>query len=145
MRKTIQKFAYKLCSTEVKMLIDKLEENSSRIGLTVLGKELRPSHGFLHITNTGKFSIVERIAIASKLNEIHRKATKLAIVETIFEGEARRENREANLGKPFPPTKTITTRDISEQAHRILTQEIQKNYNAHINEHVEIARKEGLI
>lgn len=145
MKKLIYKTAYKLCSIEVKMLLDKLEEHKDDMGLTVLSKNLTPSHGYLHIVNTGKFTFPERIALASKMNDIHRLATKLSIVETIFEGNQRAENRAAKMGgggmykSQTIPQSIITTTDMKTQALKILEQEMDKNYNnvlrAHIDEH----------
>ena len=132
MKKLIYKTAYKLCSIEVKMLLDKLEEHKDDMGLTVLSKNLTPSHGYLHIVNTGKFTFPERIALTSKMNDIHRLATKLSIVETIFEGNQKQSKQHA-------PSKILTTAGITKQALQILEQEMGKNYNnalrSHIDEH----------
>ena len=103
MRKIIQKTAYALCSTEVKMLLDKLEENGERIALSSFTKERLISHGYLNIVNNGRFSFAERVALATKMDELHRAATKIAIVESIFEGQ--REER-----KPYIPGETIAQR-----------------------------------
>jgi hypothetical protein len=140
MKKLIYDTAYKLCSTEVKMLLDKLDAHKDEIGLTVLSKQLTPSHGYLHIVNTGKFSLAERIAVTSKVNEIHRFATKLKIVETIFEGEQRAENRVSKMGGYSQTAKSLlTSADIKTQALNILEQEMAKSYNdalrSHIDEH----------
>lgn len=148
MKKLIYKTAYKLCSIEVKMLLDKLEEHKEQIGLSVLAKNLVPSHGYLHIVNTGKFSFAEVIAVTSKMNEIHRIATKLSIVETIFDANQRDENRAAKMGgggmykSQTIPQSIITTTDMKTQALKILEQEIDKNFNtalrSHIDEHKSI-------
>lgn len=103
MKKLVQKFAYDLCSTEVKMLLDKLEENGERIALSSFTKDRVLSHGYLHIINHGRFSFAERLAIATKMNELHRAATKIAIVESIFDGQ--KEER-----KPYIPGETIAQR-----------------------------------
>ena len=124
MKELIQKFAYHLCSTEVKMLLDKLEENGERIALSSFTKERLISHGYLNIVNNGRFSFAERVALATKMNELHRAATKIAIVESIFEGQ--REER-----KPYIPgetiaqrmtnsTSVITSADVTKEALKIL-------------------------
>jgi hypothetical protein len=136
MKSKLEKLAYKLCSTEVKMLLDKLDAHKDEIGLTVLSKQLTPSHGYLHIVNTGKFSLAERIAVTSKVNEIHRFATKLKIVETIFEGEQRAENR---VTKMSGAGGVLSAAGIKTQALNTLEQEMAKSYNdalrSHIDEH----------
>ena len=124
MKKLVQKFAYNLCSTEVKMLLDKLEENGERIALSSFTKERLISHCYLNIVNNGRFSFAERVALATKMNELHRAATKIAIVESIFEGQ--REER-----KPYIPgetiaqrmtnsTSVITSADVTKEALKIL-------------------------
>jgi hypothetical protein len=155
MKKLIQKVAYKLCSTEVKMLLDKLDESKEKVGLTVLSKNLTPSHGYLHIVNTGKFSVPERIALAIKMNDIHRVATKMTIVETIFDGEQKAENHTAKMSgfrSQTTPQSIITTTDMKTQALKILEQEMDKDYNnvlrAHIDEHRDATgalRNKGLL
>jgi hypothetical protein len=155
MKKLIQKVAYKLCSTEVKMLLDKLDEGKEKVGLTVLSKNLVPSHGYLHIVNTGKFSVPERIALAIKMNDIHRVATKMTIVETIFDGEQKAENHAAKMSgfrSQTTPQSIITTTAMKTQALKILEQEMDKDYNnvlrAHIDEHKDATgalRNKGLL
>jgi len=136
MKKLIYDTAYKLCSTEVKMLLDKLEEHKEQIGLTVLAKNLTPSHGYLHIVNTGKFSFAEVIAVTAKMNEIHRIATKLSIVETIFDANQRAENRATKMSGAGG---VLSAAGIKTQALNLLEQEMGKSYNdtlrAHIDEH----------
>ena len=85
------------------MLLDKLEENGERIALSSFTKERLISHGYLNIVNNGRFSFAERVALATKMDELHRAATKIAIVESIFEGQ--REER-----KPYIPGETIAQR-----------------------------------
>jgi hypothetical protein len=120
-KKLIKKVVYDLCSTEVKMLLDKIEEagNAERIALSSFTKE-RLSHGYLHIVNNGRFSIAERLAIATKMNELHRAATKIAIVESIFEGQ-KEEKRPYIPGETIgqrmaSPTTMITSEGITKQA-----------------------------
>lgn len=121
MKKLIRKLAYKLSSVEVKMLIDKLEENGERISLNAYAGEFRASHGYLHIVNNGRFTLAERVALASTMNKLHRASTKMAIVETIFD-------REEEKGMPYTPGETLTVRKITEQAQQILDKELARNY-----------------
>jgi len=148
-RKLIQKTTYKLCSTEVKMLIDKLEEHRDDLGLSVLSNRLSPSHGFMHIARAGKFTFMESIALASKLNEIHRAATKFSIVEAVFQSKEEKEIRNRAQYKSQMPSKIIGTQHIVEQAKGLLEKELAKSYNKqlndHINVHVERACKDGLL
>ena len=124
MKKLVQKFAYHLCSTEVKMLLDKLEENGERIALSSFTKERLISHGYLNIVNNGRFSFAERVALATKMNELHRAATKIAIVESIFEGQ--REEKmpyipgETIAQRMTNPTAMITPQGLTKQALQIL-------------------------
>ena len=119
-KKLIKKVVYDLCSTEVKMLLDKLEENGERIALSSFTKDRVLSHGYLHIINHGRFSIAERLAIATKMNELHRAATKIAIVEAIFDGQ--KEERKPYIpGETIPqrmtnPTTMITPKGLTKQA-----------------------------
>lgn len=128
MKKLVQKFAYKLSSTEVKMMLDKIEENGERIALSSFTKERLISHGLLNIVNNGRFSFVERVAIATKMNELHRAATKMAIVESIFEGQ--KEERkpyipgETIAQRMTNPTSVITTADVTREALKILADEM---------------------
>lgn len=124
MRKLINKLAYKLSSTEVKMLIDKLEENGERISLNAYAGEFRASHGYLHIVNNGRFTLAERVALASTMNKLHRASTKMAIVETIFD----RQESVSKEGMPYTPGETITTRKITEHAQRLLDKELARSY-----------------
>ena len=124
MKKLVQKFAYHLCSTEVKMLLDKLEENGERIALSSFTKERLISHGYLNIVNNGRFSFAERVALATKMDELHRAATKIAIVESIFEGQ--REEKmpyipgETIAQRMTNPTAMITPQGLTKQALQIL-------------------------
>ena len=130
MKKLVQKFAYHLCSTEVKMLLDKLEENGERIALSSFTKERLISHGYLNIVNNGRFSFAERVALATKMDELHRAATKIAIVESIFEGQ--REERkpyipgETIAQRMTNPTAMITPQGLTKQALQILADEMDK-------------------
>ena len=131
MKKLVQKFAYDLCSTEVKMLLDKLEENGERIALSSFTKDRVLSHGYLHIINHGRFSFAERLAIATKMNELHRAATKIAIVESIFEGK-RGEKMPYVPGETIAqrmtnPTSVITSADVTREALKILADEMEKD------------------
>lgn len=121
MKKLIRKLAYKLSSTEVKMLIDKLEENGEKISLSAYSRELHASHGYLHIVNNGRFSFAERVALASTMNKLHRASTKMAIVETIFD-------KKEEKSMPYTPGETITTRKITEHAQQLIDKEIAKSY-----------------
>ena len=130
MKKLVQKFAYHLCSTEVKMLLDKLEENGERIALSSFTKERLISHGYLNIVNNGRFSFAERVALATKMDELHRAATKIAIVESIFEGQ--REEKmpyipgETIAQRMTNPTAMITPQGLTKQALQILADEMDK-------------------
>jgi hypothetical protein len=103
------------------MLIDKLEENGERISLSGYAGELRASHGYLHIVNNGRFSFAERVALASTMNKLHRASTKIAIIETLFDGKDRES-------KPYIPGETLTVRKITEQAQQILDKELARSY-----------------
>jgi hypothetical protein len=110
------------------MMLDKIEENGERIALSSFTKERLISHGLLNIVNNGRFSFVERVAIATKMNELHRAATKMAIVESIFEGQ--KEERkpyipgETIAQRMTNPTSVITTADVTREALKILADEM---------------------
>ena len=148
MKELIQKFAYHLCSTEVKMLLDKLEENGERIALSSFTKERLISHGYLNIVNNGRFSFAERVALATKMNELHRAATKIAIVESIFEGQ--REERkpyipgETIAQRMTNPTAMITPQGLTKQALQILDSQTPKVYKNPIQT-AEAMRQKGLL
>lgn len=147
-KKLIQKFAYDLCSTEVKMLLDKLEENGERIALSSFTKDRVLSHGYLHIINHGRFSIAERLAIATKMNELHRAATKIAIVESIFDGQ-KDERKPYIPGETIPqrmtnPTSMITSEGITKQALKILDSRMAKDYKTP-TQTAEAMRQKGLL
>jgi hypothetical protein len=136
------------------MLIDKLEENRDHIGLSVLSNNLSPSHGFMHLARCGRFTFVERIALASKLNEIHRASTKLSIVEAVFESKEEKESLYQrglfeNRASSNMPSKIIGNQHITEHARELLEKELSKSYNKQLNEHLAVhvdqARREGLL
>ena len=112
------------------MLLDKLEENGERIALSSFTKERLISHGYLNIVNNGRFSFAERVALATKMNELHRAATKIAIVESIFEGQ--REEKipyipgETIAQRMTNPTAMITPQGLTKQALQILADEMDK-------------------
>jgi hypothetical protein len=131
------------------MLIDKLEEHRDDIGLSVLSNNLSPSHGFMHLARCGRFTFVERIALASKLNEIHRASTKLSIVEAVFESKEERENLNRAQYRSQMPKSLLGSAQITEHARELLEKELSKSYNKQLNEHLAVhvdqARREGLL
>jgi len=151
-KKLIRKLAYKFSSTEVKMLIDKLEENGERISLNAYAGEFRASHGYLHIVNNGRFSFAERVALASTMNKLHRASTKIAIIETLFEGKDRGSKSyipgETISQRMTNPTSMITPEGVTKQALKILADEMEKDIHKAYKTPIqtaEVMRQKGLL
>lgn len=86
MRKLIEKLAYKLSGTHVKILYDKLEENPHRVGIQN-GRAARLDR-LVEIAEDGSFTFQERAALALLITRLRRENTKTKIMKTLLEGEA---------------------------------------------------------
>jgi hypothetical protein len=140
----IEKLAYRFCSTEVKMLIDKLDENPKIIGLV---REPYSSHGFAAIANDGSYSFRDRVAIATAVRRIRQQATKTRIVELIFEGEEKQRSYipgETITQRMTNPKSVFTTADMTSKALKILEGEIDK-MNKYPTQTAEAMRQKGLL
>lgn len=85
MRKLIEKLAYKLSGTHVKILYDKLEENPSRVGIQN-GHAARLDR-LVEIAEDGAFTLQERVALALLIARLRRENTKAKIMKTLLEGD----------------------------------------------------------
>jgi len=120
----IEKLAYRFCSTEVKMLIDKLEEDRKAIWAR---RTPLHSNGYVAIVDDGLYSFRDRVAIAIAVRRIRQQATKTRIVELIFEGEQKHGQYipgETITHRMTNPNAIITTNDITRNALKILEGEI---------------------
>jgi hypothetical protein len=122
MKSKLEKLAYKLCSTEVKMLIDKIEEHPRVVSLL---REPFPSHSYSAIVSDGAYSFRDRVALALAVRRIRVETTKARIVEMIFEGQKEQE-QVRYVGGPYVPGETLTTRKVTEQALKILEEGMKK-------------------
>jgi len=86
MRKLIEKLAYKLSGTHVKILYDKLEENPHRVGIQN-GHAARLDR-LVEIAEDGAFTLQERVALALLIARLRRENTRVKIMKTLLEGEA---------------------------------------------------------
>jgi hypothetical protein len=140
----IEKLAYGFCSTEVKMLIDKLEENPRSMPLS---SDSYPSHSYATIANDGSYSFRDRVAIATAVRRIRQQATKMRIVELIFEGEEKQRQYipgETITQRMTSPTSMITAEGLTKQALKILESEMAKNYK-NPTQTAEAIRQKGLL
>ena len=141
MKSKLEKLAYKLCSTEVKMLIDKIEEHPRSVPMR---SDPYPSHSYAAIVTDGAYSFRDRVALALAVRRIRLQTTKARIVEMIFEGQKEHE-QVRNVAGPYVPGEPLSARKIAEQAQRVLEREMSKQYQLHLEAHVDVARKEGLL
>ena len=141
MKSKLEKLAYKLCSTEVKMLIDKIEEHPRVVSL-LLGPF--PSHSYAAIVNDGSYSLRDRFALALAVRRIRVETTKARIVEMIFEGQQENEqvrNVAGSYTRQYIPGETLTTRKVTEQALQILEDGMKK----YPTQTAESLRQKGLL
>ncbi len=132
MKSAIEKLAYKLCSTEVKMLIDKIEENPQLLSI----KHAVLARGVVDLAHNGIYSFVDRVAIGTMTKRIYRQNTRAAIVAAIFEGNVREQAEQAGAEAYIPGevigqrqyTNTIGVNDITKYAQAILKDEMSKSY-----------------
>ena len=144
MKSIIEKLAYRFCSTEVKMLIDKLEGNPRALGMP---RDPYLSHSYAGIVNDGSYSFRDRVAIATATRRIRQQATKTRIVELIFEGE--QKQGQYIPGETIPqrmtnPTSVLTTTDITREALKIIENEMSNVYKTP-TQTAEALRQKGLL
>lgn len=130
MRKLIEKLAYKLSGTHVKILYDKLEENPSRVGIQN-GHAARFDR-LVEIAEDGAFTLQERVALALLIARLRRENTKVKIMQTLLEGR-HEEDRLRTLksftqvalddlqastvaNAPYIPGETIYSRAMDDEA-----------------------------
>jgi hypothetical protein len=140
----IEKLAYRFCSTEVKMLIDKLEEDRKAIWAR---RTPLHSNGYVAIVDDGLYSFRDRVAIATAVRRIRQQATKTRIVELIFEGEQKQGQYipgETITQRKTNPTSVLTTTDITREALKIIENEMSNVYKTPIQT-AEAMRQKGLL
>lgn len=145
MKSIIEKLAYKFCSTEVKMLIDKLEGDPKAIWAR--RTPLLHSNGYVAIVDDGLYSFRDRVAIATAVRRIRQQATKTRIVELIFEGEEKQRSYipgETITQRMTNPTSVLTTTDITREALKIIENEMSNVYKTPIQT-AEAMRQKGLL
>ena len=125
MKPLLERLAYKLCCTEVKMLLDKIEERGQTLGV---GNVPVHRYGLVGIAKEGSFTVGERIALALMFRRHHRINTKSSIVQAIFEGDVKA--RGESVGE-YVPGETLSTRKITEQAMQILAKEMEGHKAIH--------------
>jgi hypothetical protein len=139
----IEKLAYRFCSTEVKMLIDKLEGDPKAIW----APRTLHSSGYVAIVDDGLYSFRDRVAIATAVRRIRQQTTKTRIIELIFEGE--QKQGQYIPGETIPqrmtnPTSVLTTTDITREALKIIENEMSNVYKTPIQT-AEALRQKGLL
>ena len=144
MKSIIEKLAYRFCSTEVKMLIDKLEGDPKAIWAR---RTPLHSNGYVAIVDDGSYSFRDRVAIATATRRIRQQATKTRIVELIFEGE--QKQGQYIPGETIPqrmtnPTSMITPEGLTKQALAILDSQMAKDYKTP-TQTAEALRQKGLL
>jgi hypothetical protein len=140
----IEKLAYRFCSTEVKMLIDKLEGNPRALGMP---RDPYLSHSYAGIVNDGLYSFRDRVAIATAARRIRQQTTKTRIIELIFEGE--QKQGQYIPGETIPqrmtnPSSVLTTTDITREALKIIENEMSNVYKTP-TQTAEALRQKGLL
>lgn len=123
MKSIIEKLAYRFCSIEVKMLIDKLEGDPKAIW----ARRTLHSNGYVAIVDDGLYSFRDRVAIATAVRRIRRQATKTRIVELIFEGEEKQRSYvpgETITQRMTNPKSVLVPAGMREEAMKILEKEI---------------------
>jgi hypothetical protein len=140
----IEKLAYRFCSTEVKMLIDKLEEDRKAIWAR---RTPLHSNGYVAIVDDGLYSFRDRVAIATAVRRIRQQATKTRIVELIFEGEQKQGQYipgETITQRMTNPKSVLTTTDITREALKIIENEMSNVYKTP-TQTAEAMRQKGLL
>jgi hypothetical protein len=128
MKSIIEKLAYKFCSTEVKMLIDKLEADPKAV---LARRTPIYLNGYVAIVDDGLYSFRDRVAIATAVRRIRQQATKTRIVELIFEGEQKQGQYipgETITQRKTNPNSILTTNDITREALKIIENEMSNVY-----------------
>lgn len=144
MKSIIEKLAYRFCSTEVKMLIDKLEEDRKAIWAR---RTPLHSNGYVAIVDDGLYSFRDRVAIATAVRRIRQQATKTRIVELIFEGEQKQGQYipgETITQRMTNPKSVLTTTDITREALKIIENEMSNVYKTP-TQTAEAMRQKGLL
>lgn len=144
MKSIIEKLAYRFCSTEVKMLIDKLEGNPRALGMP---RDPYLSHSYAGIVNDGLYSFRDRVAIATAARRIRQQTTKTRIIELIFEGE--QKQGQYIPGETIPqrmtnPSSVLTTANITREALKIIENEMSNAYK-NPTQTAEAMRQKGLL
>ena len=143
MKSKLEKLLYKLCSTEVKMLIDKIEAKPQVLGIGNDGR-VYSSHNFVGILIGGSFTLRDRAALALMRLRVRRENTRVAILTAIFEGEMR--DRSESVGDTVQaPMRVMTAQSMAKEAQRVLTKEMKATFDSHAKDYVDTARKQGVL
>lgn len=140
MRKLIEKLAYKLSGTHVKILYDKLEENPHRVGIQN-GHAARLDR-LVEIAEDGAFTLQERVALALLIARLRRENTKARIMKTLLEGDM----VEAYSAQRAETIKTYTQVALKElEAHTIANAPYIPGETIYNRAMVDEARMKGLL
>lgn len=140
MRKLIEKLAYKLSGTHVKILYDKLEENPPRVGMQK-GHAARLDK-LVEIAEDGAFTLQERVALALLIARLRRENTKARIMKTLLEGEVA-ETYAAQRAETVKTYTQVALEDL--KAHTIASAPYIPGETIYNRAMVDEARMKGLL
>ena len=99
---------------------------------------------FRSILQRGTFTIKDRAALALLRRRIKLENTRVAILETIFEGDMK--DRSESVGDTVQaPMRVMTAQSMAKEAQRVLAKEMRDTFDSHAKDYVDTARKQGVL
>lgn len=95
LRTYIVKALYPLCSDEVQILLDQMQNNPSKF--TEIAERLNLTHPWARVLRDDNFEMIDHITLRQQLKLLKIKLSKQMILEGLLESNQQAENREANL------------------------------------------------
>ena len=97
LRTYIVKALYPLCSDEVQILLDQMQNNSDKFAQIFEGAPYRTENPWYRAMQSGNFELIDYLALRQQLRLLKNKYAKQMILEGLLESNQQAENREANL------------------------------------------------
>lgn len=139
-RKLIVKSLYPICSDEVQILIDQMQNSPDKFVEMFDTPPYRIESPWFRAMQSGNFELIDHVALRQQLKLLKVKYAKQLILEGLIETSERTENREANLnmfdsigktattGASLQPTKIHMTKAQYDIAKKFAGAEFKKEY-----------------
>lgn len=107
-RTYIVKALYPMCSQEVQILIDQMQNNSDKFVEIIEDTPYRTASPWARALQRGNFELIDHVALRQQLKLLKGKHAKQLILEGLLEATEVAQNRDANLNMFDSILKTAT-------------------------------------